>query len=785
MRRWLTQRNVGVTDLCCVAIIVATLTVAFSPIFASISKFPLRPKGADWFKECAFNRSARQAIVVDHQFALRSQYLGGGYPLLAYPEDSSLNPLFVTTVLFGENVGLKLRVFIKLLVGALGMYYLLRVALGCPAGGALIGSLIFGLADWFHARTGYGFIGWHNYCFLPLMMGTLVQAARGRCSVVLPSVLFALMLIDGKYVVVVSLLFLCLWGLPESIGISRTAGDNRRVIVFRSAFFWTLAMVVCLGSLIVMVKILPMLELLSTSSRSVSYGVLALNWNDPQDTIFAAFYDLPALGRALVTPAGPWEHHVGVGWIAAGLALLAAVLHMRALARWLILWLVFAWLCLGLHAPIDLWRLVWHVPIFEAMNKPAFCINFFLLLPVSVLAASVFRRIPDSTRGRWAYGLYLCIGGIAVALLLHNAFRVNAGHFTQTLDTATRARPFYQVDGSGKDHLYLNMVDNVGSIDWDGDILLPEYAVPAAFVDEGHQTQPNPEYRGEIWFAAGGGRVQVSRFSANEIAVELEPTAPATLVINQNFDRRWRSSHGEVLSHEGLLAIRDLPHGSAYTLTLKYSSPAFLIGLAVTVVSLAVVIGAWVGNVRRRGGDEPADGKPPLQQRSREIRMCPGAWSARTRVLTAVGMAVTLALLAVFVVPRLRTDYTLRRAQIFRVREDTNRAADLCRRVLRADPGNRLARDILGNCHYDEGRWQDAIDELGMAVELGDAASHTYLMLARSHRRLGQLAEAERVYRELLTEFPGRRDARREFAAFRFDLLRMGTAAQPPSARLE
>ncbi len=134
MRRWLRQRNVGVTDVCCVAIIVVTLTVAFSPIFASISKFPVRPKGADWFKECAFNRSARQAIVTDHQFALRSQYLGGGYPLLAYPEDSSLNPLFVTTVLFGENVGLKLRVFIKLLVGALGMYYLLRAVLGCPAG---------------------------------------------------------------------------------------------------------------------------------------------------------------------------------------------------------------------------------------------------------------------------------------------------------------------------------------------------------------------------------------------------------------------------------------------------------------------------------------------------------------------------------------------------------------------------------------------------------------------------------------------------------------------------
>jgi hypothetical protein len=63
MRHWLSQRDIGATDLCCVVLIVALLMLAFSPIFGSLGKFPELPKGTDWLKECAFNRSARQAVL--------------------------------------------------------------------------------------------------------------------------------------------------------------------------------------------------------------------------------------------------------------------------------------------------------------------------------------------------------------------------------------------------------------------------------------------------------------------------------------------------------------------------------------------------------------------------------------------------------------------------------------------------------------------------------------------------------------------------------------------------
>ncbi len=595
----LRHRGLTGADVCCAVLIVAVLTLAFLPILRSLDKFPVQPRGNDWFKECAFNRSAREAILRDRQFPLRTQYLGGGYPLVAYPEDSSLNPLFVTTLLFGENAGLKLRVFIKLLVGALGMYYLLRAGLGCVPGGAAIGSLFFGLADWFHARTGYGYIGWHNYYFLPLMIALLLDATRGKRSVALPSLVFALMLIDGKFVIAVSTLFLCLWGVPEVVKLRRSVCPDRRAIVFRFAFVKKLAMVVVLGCLLSMVKLLPMVALLRANPRGVSYQQIWRSWTE-QDVVF---YNLPGLLAALVIPSPPEQCHIGLGWIPVALALLAGVVHWRVLGRWLVLLLLFAWLCMGYWAPLDLFYLLWHLPVFGSMNKPAFCMDFFVLMPLCVLAGSMFRGVPRARAARYAYGAYLCAGAVGVAILWQQAYRANASVFTEPLAVEVESNPFFQAEGNGKYNTYHNMVQNIGSIDWDGDILLPEHAVPAFFVDEAAVPHRNEAYQGEIWFARGQGSARLTRLSANAIDVEIECTSPPTIVINQNFDPRWRSSPGRVVSRDGLLAITNLPVGGKHEVRLRYSSWLFLLGLAVSTLTGAVLVWRALIGCRARSRD--------------------------------------------------------------------------------------------------------------------------------------------------------------------------------------
>ncbi|MFQ5810994.1 MAG: hypothetical protein ACE5JM_15355, partial [Armatimonadota bacterium] len=591
MRRWLSHGNVPVADVCCVALIVTVLTASFLPIFTSLRKFPEYPSANDWFKECAFNRSAREAIVRHHQFPLRSQYLGGGYPLLAYPEDSSLSPLFLTTLLFGENVGLKVRAFLKLLVGGLGMYYLLRAGLSCPPGAAVIGALLLALSGWFHHKTGVGYLGCQNYYFLPLLMALVLQAAQGRRSVVLPSLIFAVMLVDGKFVVPASLLFLLAWGMLELVQVRRGG------IVLRFGFLRTLAAVACAGSLVAMVKVLPMLTLLQANPRVVSYAALGRWWR----AYATVFYQPGELWTALVGPGGPKQGEMSLGWVPLVLAALSIVRHPRSVWRWALLLALSAWLCMGYWAPVDLWRLLWHWPVFGSINKPALWMNFLIVLPLCVLAASLFRQAPRSRRTRAVYGAYLCVGAVGTALLLHNAYRLNASSFTRLLEVRPRAGPFYSVTGNGKHYTYQNMLQNVGSIDWDGDILLPEHAVPRLIYGPDGVARHNESYRDEVWLARGNGRVRLKRFTPNAIDLDVECQGAGTVVVNQNLHPGWRSSEGEVLSHEGLLAIGKLPARGRRTVRLRYVPVPFYVGLAVSLLTLAVVARIGMRRIRAVG----------------------------------------------------------------------------------------------------------------------------------------------------------------------------------------
>ena len=750
MRRWLgaIHRN---ADVCCIGLIVVVLTAAFWPIFASWDKFPPLTQGSDWYKECTFNRLAREAILRDHQFALRTPYLGGGYPVVAYPEDSSLSPFFIATLLLGENGGLKLTLFIKLLVGGLGMYYLLRGSLGCLPGPAAFGSLAFGLAHWFHSKIGYGWLQRLDYYLIPLMMALFLDAVRGRRSVVLPSLVLAVALIHGKYVIPMSLLFLCLWGVPEVVRLRR--GE----IVLRFAFLQKLLLVVCLGCLLSMVKILPMLELLHENSRRATYADIV----QAGQSALMQCYDPPALASALVRPEPPLRAGIGLGWLPVGLALLAAVLRPRATGRWTLLLVLFAWLCMGYRAPLDLWRLLWHLPVFGSIDKPAATANFFILMPVCVLTASVFGGTPRSRAGWAAYGSYLCAGAVAVSLLLGTAYRTNAANFTETLDLKVRRGPFLQAEGNGRWDTYRNLLLGLGSIDWNGDILLPEYAVPAIFFEGDGPPHQNEAYRGELWVAEGVARPSGTRFTPNVIEFDIRCTRPATVVINQNFHPAWRTSRGRLTSHEGLLAVADLPAGSRYTVRLRYLPPLFFIGLVVSAISLVGV--GWLALKRLRSCGLRAclaGTDPPPGWSGREVHIAFGAWGGRRRLLAVLGLSVAFGVFLALGIPPLRADYMLRRAEVLRLHGATAPAAELCRRLLRSNPENCLAREVLAFCHYDEARWGQAAAQLEGIRQSGNLSPSGYACLARSYRELGCLADAEGVCREHLALAPYDRDAR-------------------------
>jgi tetratricopeptide (TPR) repeat protein len=249
--------------------------------------------------------------------------------------------------------------------------------------------------------------------------------------------------------------------------------------------------------------------------------------------------------------------------------------------------------------------------------------------------------------------------------------------------------------------------------------------------------------------------VRITRFTPNVIELQVVSTRSTAVVINQNFHPRWRSSRGAVTSHQGLLSVTGLPGGPPYTVALGYRSPTFLVGLALSIASVAGVLWLAVRRIRAHGvagalqGVAPPDGWQP-----REVRIPYAAWCGRTRIVVAIAVCASLVALWLLAIPALRADYMLRAAELARAAGARDLAADLCGRVLQVDRDNGPAREILGACYHEEGRWREAAAELEWAARLGKLQAMSYYRLALSYERLGQLGDAERAWRTLVAVGP-------------------------------
>ena len=155
---------------------------------------------------------------------------------------------------------------------------------------------------------------------------------------------------------------------------------------------------------------------------------------------------------------------------------------------------------------------------------------------------------------------------------------------------------------------YLNLIRDVGTVDWYTGIPLPEYAIPKYFVDKNNNTTLNPEYRGEAFCLEtdpNGWQDDLTQNSAkvtfrpNSMTVEVDVQKPDVLVINQNYHRDWYTNRGKCFDYNGLLAMR-LNETGSYTIRMRYVSRSFYSGLVLSVLSLAVLVFVcWAYRTRR------------------------------------------------------------------------------------------------------------------------------------------------------------------------------------------
>ncbi len=142
---------------------------------------------------------------------------------------------------------------------------------------------------------------------------------------------------------------------------------------------------------------------------------------------------------------------------------------------------------------------------------------------------------------------------------------------------------------------YLNLLRNIGTIDWYTGIPIDEDAVPKYFVGKNGKYIPNPDYQGEAFFIEIEDATDLtsstaeSVFRPNSITVQANVQAPGILVINQNYHKDWHTNRGQLLNKDGLIALRLRETGS-YAIRLRYIPRSFYVGLAISVFSLAALV---------------------------------------------------------------------------------------------------------------------------------------------------------------------------------------------------
>jgi hypothetical protein len=580
-------------DILAYGIIFIVITLSSIPPLTSGDKINLN---ADFFQYASRHESVRKNLLEYHTFPMRAYWFGGGFPTLGDPEDPSLNPLVLLSIVFGTVMGLKLITYLAILIGGLGTYALARYILGYTRWGALFSGLIFGTSLFVPLRILDGNPNEVYAAFLPLCMLLIGLACRRKkiALLILPFVFYT-MLSDGKLTFFTAISYVGIFCLLDIFPPFSTLASPNSSGKFDIRPMKIFLLALCVTALIGMVRILPAVELINAKG---GLGHIDLFFHpktyNPEGVYAYTFEQLwqETLG---------WKGSMGlvtIGLLPVVLFVIALFTFGKKSLPWGINLLLFGWLLLAYNAPVDLLKPLWKLPIFNALYRPYKYFSFQIPFTFAVASGQCF-WILAKLRPKWLE--HLC----AIALIVIGVWFLYPQMAKVQRDTYTFETPaeflapeedFFNVQGQDlprgraepfRAATYLNLLRNVGTVDWYTGIPIAENAIPKYFVDANNNYIQNPEYRGEFFFLESENTVK-GTFRPNSIAVQVNLQTPGTLVINQNYHRDWHTNRGELFNRDGLIALRLLETGS-YTVHLQYISRSFYGGLAISILSLAAL----------------------------------------------------------------------------------------------------------------------------------------------------------------------------------------------------
>jgi hypothetical protein len=520
------------------------------------------------------------SILDYHQIPLWNPYGGGGMSLIGNPQAGFPSLTFLVTAFAGVIEGLKLSAWLHTFIGLFGMWCLGGYfKLNGPA--RLVPCFVFMFSSTWALHLAAGHMTWLPAAFLPFLFLSFLMSQDHVGSLLIAAGIESLMILaGGTYVLGFSLLFL----LAYSICLVAETRRWRTLVDLAAINFLAVGLTAF--------KLFPSLVLLARHPRVTDAGVPI-----PLSTGYAIFLDrFQGLWHSLYG-AGWWEFGAYMG----GIVMVLYVLSFLYFARYrpLILSSVFFLLLVfGNFSDYSPWTLIHHLPLFHNFKVPTRAL-FVFCFTVALLAGIAMEKLQQryGPRSKWLFSsvaLLILVDLLSVSSpILDEAFSpltfkfpfriINPSQITRLGQEGEAARrPFSQVSIPMKDRTYhgawsdqyFPLLKNQGVVDAYETIPIAPHAIPRS----------SKHYRGE-WYLRGNGNLSLKSWNPNRLVFAFASAKADRLVINQNFQKGWRTSRGTITCQDGLLAV-DLPPGG-YALSVWYRPLSFTLGMGVSIVTLA------------------------------------------------------------------------------------------------------------------------------------------------------------------------------------------------------
>ena len=513
--------------------------------------------------------------------------------MLANPQSRFLSPTSLFILFLGVVKGIKLEIWLHLVMGMMGMYLLGR-HYGLDKLSAWLPVFVFMLSSMYPLNISVGmtwflsvvYLPWAFLCYLKGFEKWQFSLLSGLCLVLM-------YFCGGAYNLAITLLFLALYSLivVRKHGVVSVVRDLSLTLIF--------------AALLGAVKFLPSIAFLHEHPRKMNdYSGFSLN---------LLWHSLLSRNQSIAA-VGMYEHKEGflngmsygmdengmyIGLIPLLLFLVGLFLHRRRWQLWLC-FLFFLWLSFGNRAPLSLWKLVHVMPIYDSMRvAQRFRIVFMLIL--AIFSGFGLLSLRKYLRRLFQKPIVANLTALVVlSVILLDLMLVNSPIFKDAFPISPletkREETFYQISrlpnyGSGS-AMYPAFLSNIGIVDGYESANVPRNAIP----------KDSSQYKGEVFLHETEGKVSIRNWSPNKIVVEVDVLKEGYLVLNQNFYPGWRAKaeaihmehpeeggevtvrrqRREVISLEGLLAVKISPQD--VVVELRYLPVSFLVGLILSFI---------------------------------------------------------------------------------------------------------------------------------------------------------------------------------------------------------